>query len=77
MDGSAPSLVASQMLRVRWGGPVWSPDGSQIAFETEPPGTNPTDHLVVNADGTGDPEEIDELTYRSWAGGWYFCFCYG
>ena len=35
------------------------------------------DHLVVNADGTGDPTEIDELMYRSWAGGWFFCFCYG
>ena len=34
-------------------------------------------HLVVNADGTGDPREIDELTYLSWLGGWYFCFCYG
>ncbi len=37
----------------------------------------PQHYLVVNADGTGDPTELDEFTYRSWAGGWYFCSCYG
>ena len=59
---------------------MWSPDGTQIAFETEYEGGTSDvylDHLVVNADGTGDPKEIDELTYRSWLGGWYFCPCYG
>jgi hypothetical protein len=59
---------------------VWSPDGSQIAFETEHGEGTPyqyLDHLFVNADGTGDPREIDELTYLSWARGWYFCHCYG
>jgi hypothetical protein len=33
--------------------------------------------LVMNADGTGDAREIDEIQYLSWRGGWYFCHCYG
>jgi len=79
-DGSAPSLVASQCCVSGGVGAVWSPDGSQIAFETESGAGTPAvrlDHLVVNADGTGNPTWIDELTYRSWAGGGYFCNCYG
>jgi Tol biopolymer transport system component len=83
VDGSAPSLVASQCCVSGGVGVVWSPDGSQIAFETEseagrtlPPAVR-LDHLVVNADGIGDPTRIDELLYRSWAGGAYFCGCYG
>jgi Tol biopolymer transport system component len=77
VDGSAPSLVASRCCVSDGGGAVWSPDGSRIAFETEPGGDLPHHYLVVNADGTGEPGEIDELTYRSWLGGWYFCYCYG
>jgi WD40-like Beta Propeller Repeat len=77
VDGSAPSLVASQCCVSDGGGAVWSPDGSRIAFETEPPGDLPHSYLVVNADGTGEPGEIDELTYLSWLGGSYFCYCYG
>ena len=80
VDGSAPSLVASQCCVSGGVGVVWSPDGSRIAFETESRAGTPAvqlDHLVVNADGTGKPTWIDELTYRSWAGGGYFCSCYG
>jgi Tol biopolymer transport system component len=77
VDGSSPSLIASRCCLSDGGGPVWSPDGSRIAFETEPPGDQPHHYLVVKADGTGDPREIDELTYRSWLGGWYFCSCFG
>jgi Tol biopolymer transport system component len=74
VDGSDPSLVASYVTSdVDGGSAVWSPDGSRIAFETHSLG----DHLVVNADGTGETGEIDELMYRSWLGGSYFCFCYG
>jgi len=73
-DGSASSFVATG------GGAIWSPDGSQIAFV--PPGSGddprvPPSRLVVNPDGMGDPAQIDDLMYRSWDGGWYFCFCYG
>lgn len=77
LDGSAPTLVASRCCLSDGGEPVWSPDGSQIAFETEPPGDVPHDYLFANANGTGDPREIDQLTYLSWLDGWYFCRCYG
>ena len=74
MNGSVPSLVASGCC-VSGGGAVWSPDGSQIALETDEAGA--LGHLVVNADGTGDTREISPLTYSSWHGGGYFCGCYG
>jgi hypothetical protein len=77
VNGSAPSLVTSQCCVSDGGGAVWSPDGSRIGFETEPPGDLPHQYLVVNADGTREPDEIEELTYRSWLGGSYFCYCYG
>jgi Tol biopolymer transport system component len=74
LDDSVPSLVAAHTndeCCIDGGSPVWSPDGSQIAFEID------SSRLVVNSDGTGGPRHIDELTYLSWRGGWYFCFCYG
>ena len=80
LDGSAPSLVTSRMndeCCIDGGSPVWSPDGLHIAFETEKEAPDHPTHLVVNADGTGEVGEIDELTYLSWHGGWYFCYCYG
>jgi Tol biopolymer transport system component len=79
-DGSAPSVVTSQCCVSDGGTPLWSPDGAQIAYEAEHGGGTPkvrVDHLAVNADGTGDPKAIDQLTYASWGQGWYFCFCYG
>jgi Tol biopolymer transport system component len=75
LDGSAPSLVASHTndeCCIGGGSPVWSPDGSHIAFETDKEA-----HIAVNADGTGQALEINRLTYLSWRGGWYFCYCYG
>jgi len=79
-DGSGRSLVASRCCVSDGGAVVWSPDGTQIALLTEEgegPLSQTRHYFVINADGTGDPTEIDELLYRSWAGGWYFCFCYG
>lgn len=74
LDDPAPSLLVShtnQECCIDGGGPVWSPGGSRIAFETD------NSHLVIAADGTGDAREIEERTYQSWRGGWYFCYCYG
>ena len=67
LDGSAPFLVASptNVGRIEGASPVWSPDGSQIAFETA------RGSLVINSDGTGEVRTIDELTYLSWSGGSY------
>ena len=82
VDGSTPTLLVSHTNSeccIDGGSPVWSPDGSQIAFATDSAfggGAAPS-HLVVNTDGTGEPSQIDELTYLSWHGGWYFCRCYG
>ena len=47
-----------------WQGPVWSPEGSRIAFYDDVDGW-----LVLNADGTGGSTEIDELEVRSWQSG--------
>jgi Tol biopolymer transport system component len=81
VDATAPALIASRCCVSDGGGLVWSPDGSQIAFIAEVgrdlPLAELRHYLVVSADGTGDPTENDELMYLSWAGGWYFCFCYG
>lgn len=80
-DGSSPILVfdsAPAPGADLWfrGGPVWSPDGTRIAFRYSP--TEEEDGwLVANADGTGQAREINELRYLSWRGGWYFCECYG
>jgi Tol biopolymer transport system component len=84
-NGSAPTLVASHVndeCCIDGGSPVWSPDGSHIAFATdkvfEPEAAgDDARSLIAIADGTGEPSEIDELTYLSWHGGWYFCRCYG
>ncbi len=48
-----------------WDGPVWSPDGRRIAFFDDVDVGYGT-WLVVNADGTGAPTEIDELEVKSW-----------
>jgi Tol biopolymer transport system component len=77
-------LSTRTLITAPGGGAVWSPDGSQIAVANET-GVGARFQMgfvseyvyVVNADGTGDPADIDHLVYRSWDGGWYFCFCYG
>ena len=81
-NGSAPVLIFDATEQAKGGlngdlsgGPIWSPDGTQIAFRYD---TNSSKrYLIGNADGTGDVHEIDELLYRTWRGGWYFCECYG
>lgn len=65
-DGSNPTRIfAGECCIGDWSGPIWSPDGNQVAFFDDvdvPYGT----WLVTNADGTGEPREIDELDARSW-----------
>jgi Tol biopolymer transport system component len=48
-----------------WGGPIWSPDGSRIAFHDDIDVSYP-DWLAVNADGSGSPERITEPEVNSW-----------
>jgi dipeptidyl aminopeptidase/acylaminoacyl peptidase len=78
LDGSAAVVASSapDSPYVLAGAPVWSPDGTRIAFRYSP-ATEERLYLVANADGTGQAREIDELRYRSWSGGSYFCECYG
>ena len=75
MDGAAPVEIGS----VSFGGCTynytcgltWSPDGSQIAFHKDEGG----EITVFDADGAGEAQPIDELTYASWDGGSYSCQC--
>jgi hypothetical protein len=46
--------------------PVWSPDGSRIAFVGSTGGGR--DCYVIDAAGTGPKREIDERTYLDWGG---------
>jgi Tol biopolymer transport system component len=72
LDDASPSLLVSHTNSESYpdaGWPQWSPDGSHIAFETD------NSHMVIAADGRGGARTIDELTYRSWRGSWYFCYC--
>ena len=51
-----------------WAGPVWSPDGSRIAFwihDVVPFNSQ----LVVNADGSGSPEQVDDVVVDGWIQG--------
>jgi Tol biopolymer transport system component len=76
LDGSTASLVASHTNHAWRGGggnPVWSPEGSEIAFETD------RGFLRIDADGNGAATPIDGSVYRRWSGddGSYICFCFG
>jgi Tol biopolymer transport system component len=71
-DAAVPTRRANGLA----GGPVWSPDGTRIAFRYSRTWPDVT-WFIANADGSGDIHEIDELQALSWRGGWYFCVCYG
>jgi Tol biopolymer transport system component len=78
MDGSAPTEIGSPPA-VSCGDLLceedltWSPDGSRIAFRSAGGGSVVV--AAIDADGLGDAGRIDDLTYRSWDGGWYSCGC--
>ncbi len=71
MDGAAPVEIGSVSFAgcaYNWRCDLtWSPDGSQIAFHEDEGGRV----TVFDADGAGETEPIDELTYASWDGGSY------
>jgi Tol biopolymer transport system component len=53
---------------------IWSPDGTQIAFRLiwiRDGGDVSVEVSALDADGRGEAERIDELTYQSWDGGSY------
>jgi WD40 repeat protein len=76
MDGSPPAQIGSPptaSCEVRdllcESDLTWSPDGSRIAVRTYGDGSIVVS--AIDADGSGHPVRIDELTYRSWGGGGY------
>ena len=70
MDGSAPAEVGSLVGWCHFFCDLtWSPDGSQIGIVTH------NDFAAIDAGGQGEATPLDELTYRSWNGGWYSCGC--
>jgi dipeptidyl aminopeptidase/acylaminoacyl peptidase len=74
-DGSTRSLVAS-LAPSSGTDPVWSPDGSQIALGRPNAILNEdAENLLIDADGSGEAEPLDDLTYESWRGGAYECNC--
>jgi Tol biopolymer transport system component len=67
-DGSNPlRLFSGDCCIGEWDGPVWSPDGSQIAFFDDKDVSYGT-WLVTNADGTGSAEQIPEAEVQTWQG---------
>lgn len=69
-DGSDPTRLfhGECCIDEKWWGPFWSPDGNRLAFFDDadvPLGSN----LAVNADGTGSPEQVDEVVVNGWING--------
>ena len=60
-DGSAETQLTSNPAGID-SGPAWSPDGSQIAFQSDRDGTS-FDIFVVNEDGTGLVQLTDTATF--------------
>ncbi|HEY8259358.1 MAG TPA: hypothetical protein VIG08_16995 [Gemmatimonadales bacterium] len=70
VDGSGPTIDVSNSPGDDWR-PVWSPDGSKIAFISSPPGEffTPGNLVVVNPDGT-DQKNLtpdDDVLEPAWS----------
>jgi Tol biopolymer transport system component len=57
-DGSNPTNLTNNSASN--GNPIWSPDGSQIVFLSDPTGNTDDTVYVMNADGTGVKHLSDE-----------------
>ncbi len=62
-DGTAHRAVYSFEQPIEWAGVAWSPDGRRIAFGFDHRGV--TTSLLINADGSGEAQPIDEVP-ESW-----------
>lgn len=70
MDVSAPVEIGTPAAFCHYTyecGLTWSPDGSQVAIESDPG----LSFEAMDAGGSGPPQTIDEMTYKSWDGGSY------
>jgi Tol biopolymer transport system component len=66
VDGSNDTRVYHSPCCIGGGEyPVWSPDGSRIAISPQIDGQS-SRWIVVNADGTGSPEPIDQTEVLTW-----------
>jgi TolB protein len=65
-DGSNPTRIfAGKCCIGDWDGPIWSPNGERVAFFDDVDVSYGT-WLAMNADGTGEPDQITEVEAKSW-----------
>ncbi len=65
-DGSNPTrLFAGGCCIEDWQPPVWSPDGTEIAFSDDVD-VKVDRWLVVHADGSGAPRTADTSEVQAW-----------
>jgi Tol biopolymer transport system component len=75
-DGSTGSVSLLAPTTDNSNNPVWSPDGSQIAVgQGNALLSDGGEVVVIAADGSGETGTIDDLTYESWRGGSFDCYC--
>ena len=81
-DGSAPTEIGKPLrdscFLICQDDLTWSPEGTLVAFRTiavTHDGSGLVEASAIDADGLGEPEHIDAITFASWAGGSYDCGC--